>query len=126
VVLKFGSSVLADRHCLPRVVHEIYRYCRRGHHVLAVSRRSAMTDRLLAEARYWSTPPAPELAVSELLAIGERREAQVGRFLEAVAAPLDEEERGALGADRGRCAGFAKVGPSTRQGLRARAEGWTA
>ena len=48
VVLKFGSSVLADRHCLPRVVHEIYRYCRRGHHVLALSRRSAMTDRLLA------------------------------------------------------------------------------
>lgn len=55
-----------------------------------------MTDRLLAEARDWSTPPAPELAVSELLAIGERREAQVGRFLEAVAAPLDEEERGAV------------------------------
>lgn len=64
VVLKFGSSVLADRHCLPRVVHEIYRYCRRGHHVLAVvSAIGNETDRLLAEARYWSTPPAPELAV---------------------------------------------------------------
>lgn len=36
VVLKCGGSVLADRHCLPRVVHEIYRYYRRGHHVLAV------------------------------------------------------------------------------------------
>lgn len=59
------------------------------------------TDRLLAEARYWSTPPAPELAVSELLAIGEWREAQVGRFLEAVAAPLDQEERGALGQING-------------------------
>jgi len=72
VVLKFGSSVLADR-CLPRVVHEIYRSYRRGHHVLAVvSAIGNETDRLLAEARYWSTPPVPKLAVAELLAIGER------------------------------------------------------
>jgi hypothetical protein len=64
VVLKFGSSVLADRHCLPRVVHEIYRYIRRGHHVLAVvSAIGNETDRPLAEVCYWSTPPALELAV---------------------------------------------------------------
>ena len=76
VVLKFGSSVLADRHCLPRVVHEIYRYYRRGHHVLAaVSAIGNETDRLLGEARYWSNPPAPEPAVAELLATGERQSA---------------------------------------------------
>lgn len=76
VVLKFGSSVLADRHCLPRVVHEIYRYYRRGHHVLAVvSAIGHETDRLLTEARHWSTPPAPELAVAELLATGEQQSA---------------------------------------------------
>jgi homoserine dehydrogenase len=76
VVLKFGSSVVTDRDCLPRVVHEIYRYYRRGHHVLAaVSAIGHETDSLLSEARCWSTPPAPESAVAELLATGDRQSA---------------------------------------------------
>lgn len=76
VVLKFGSSVLEDRHCLPKVVHEVYRHYRRGHRVLAVvSALGGTTDRLLKEARYWSIPPKPGCAVAELPATGERQSA---------------------------------------------------
>jgi homoserine dehydrogenase len=76
VVLKFGSSVLPHRDSLPAVVHEIYRYYRRGHRVLAVvSAIGRFTDLLLEEAKHWSSPPAPDLAVAELLATGERQSA---------------------------------------------------
>ena len=76
VVLKFGSSVLSNRDCLPAVVHDIYRYYRRGHRVLVVvSAIGRHTDLLLDEAKFWIDPPAPDTAVAELLATGERQSA---------------------------------------------------
>jgi aspartokinase len=50
VVLKFGSSVLADRSSLPEVVSEIYRVVRTRWRVIAVtSAFYGVTDALLAE-----------------------------------------------------------------------------
>lgn len=72
VVLKFGSSVLPDRSCLPAAVHEIYRYYRRGYQVLAVvSAIGRQTDVLVDEAKYIATPMAPDAALAALLATGE-------------------------------------------------------
>jgi homoserine dehydrogenase len=72
VVLKFGSSVLGSRDELPTAVHEIYRWYREGHPVIAVvSAIGAATDGLLAEARAISPEPEPH-ALAELLATGER------------------------------------------------------
>jgi homoserine dehydrogenase len=76
IVLKFGSSVLANRDSLPAVVHEIYRCYRRGQYVLVVvSAIGRHTELLLDEARYWKDPPAPDTAVAELLATGEQQSA---------------------------------------------------
>lgn len=76
VVLKYGSSVLADHESLPAVVHDIYRYYRRGCRVLVVvSAIGAQTDQLLGMARRVTDPPAPEEPVAELLATGERQSA---------------------------------------------------
>jgi homoserine dehydrogenase len=76
VVLKFGSSVLANRDCLPQAVHHIYRYYRCGQPVLAVaSAIGRHTDLLLDAARYWMATPAPDSAVAELLATGEQQSA---------------------------------------------------
>jgi homoserine dehydrogenase len=76
VVLKFGSSVLTNRDCLPQVVHHIYRYYRCGQPVLAVvSAIGRHTDLLLDAASYWMATPAPDSAVAELLATGEQQSA---------------------------------------------------
>lgn len=76
VVLKFGSSVLSDRSCLPAVAHEVYRYYRDGYHVLAVvSAIGRHTDLLLDEARHITSAMAPDVAVAELLATGEQQSA---------------------------------------------------
>lgn len=72
VVLKFGSSVLRSRGDLPAAVHEIYRWYRDGHRVVAVvSAIGATTDSLLAEASLVHDEPEPG-ALAELLATGER------------------------------------------------------
>jgi homoserine dehydrogenase len=72
VVLKFGSSVLGSRDELPGAVHEIYRWYREGHPVIAVaSAIGAATDGLLAQAREITSEPEPH-ALAELLATGER------------------------------------------------------
>lgn len=42
---------------------------------MVVSAIGRQTDLLLGEANYWSTPPASDLAVAELLATGERQSA---------------------------------------------------
>src|SRR5277367_2350933 len=75
MVLKFGSSVLRKRADVPALVHEIYRWYRRGHRVLAVvSAIGEHTEALLAEAQ--ALCPCPEdYATAELLATGERRSA---------------------------------------------------
>jgi homoserine dehydrogenase len=70
-VLKFGSSVLAGEEDLPLAVHEIYRFLRAGHRVLAVvSALGRTTDRLLEQARRYGDDLAPP-AVAALLATGE-------------------------------------------------------
>lgn len=72
VVLKFGSSVLRAPGDLPGAVHEIYRWYRDGHRVVAVvSAIGDATDLLLAEAHDFATEPEP-YALAELLASGER------------------------------------------------------
>ncbi|MGH8204962.1 MAG: homoserine dehydrogenase, partial [Steroidobacteraceae bacterium] len=72
VVLKFGSSVLRSRGDLPAAVHEIYRWYRDGHRVVAVvSAIGSTTDSLLAEASLLQAEPEPG-ALAELLATGER------------------------------------------------------
>lgn len=76
VVLKFGSSVLADRCCLTAVVHEIYRYYRRGYDVLVVvSAIGRHTDVLLDQARDITAAMAPDTALAALLATGEQQSA---------------------------------------------------
>lgn len=76
VVLKFGSSVLADSSCLPTVVHEVYRYYRGGYQVLVVvSAIGRHTDLLLDEARHIATAMAPDTALAALLATGEQQSA---------------------------------------------------
>jgi homoserine dehydrogenase len=76
VVLKFGSSVLADSDCLPNAVHEIYRHYRRAGQVLVVvSAIGRHTEALLDAARHWSNPPSPDTALAELLATGEQQSA---------------------------------------------------
>ena len=48
VVMKFGSSILADVECVPRAVHAIYRHVQRGERVIAVvSALEGETDQLL-------------------------------------------------------------------------------
>lgn len=75
-VLKFGSSVLADRACLPAVVHEVYRYYRRGCEVLVVvSAIGRYTDCLLEQARQIADPITADIALAELLATGEQQSA---------------------------------------------------
>ena len=75
-VLKFGSSVLADRDCLAAVVHDIYRTYRRGRRVVAiVSAIGRHTDTLLEEAHSVAGTAAPEAAIAKLLSTGEDRAA---------------------------------------------------
>ena len=70
-VLKFGGSVLRSEDDLPRVVHEIYRYWRRGSQVLAVvSAFGGHTDALLEKSRTYAEEPHPE-ALASLLFTGE-------------------------------------------------------
>lgn len=72
IVLKFGSSVLRSRSDLPGAVHEIYRWYREGHRVIAVvSAIGSTTEWLLAEGCVLKAEPDPH-ALAELLATGER------------------------------------------------------
>jgi homoserine dehydrogenase len=121
VVLKFGSSVLRARGDLPSAVHEIYRWYRDGHRVIAVvSAIGDATDLLLAGARDLASEPEP-YALAELLATGERASAALlGIALDRVGARarvVDPRDIGLLaigtvldsepvGVDRERLKGF--------------------
>lgn len=70
-VLKFGSSVLRNDSHLARAVHEIYRWVREGHRVIAVvSAMHNATNELLARAQSFGSGAADQ-AVAALLATGE-------------------------------------------------------
>jgi aspartokinase len=77
IVLKFGSSVLRSIDDVPNVVHEIYRWYRDGHRVIAVvSAIGNTTETLLQQARRLSATPEP-FALAEQLATGERASAEL-------------------------------------------------
>jgi homoserine dehydrogenase len=70
-VLKFGSSVLLSEADLPAAAHEIYRWVRNGHRVLAVvSAIGRTTEELLVRAHTFG-PGISDHAVAALLATGE-------------------------------------------------------
>jgi homoserine dehydrogenase len=71
IVLKFGSSVLRSEADLPTAVHEIYRWIRNGHRVIAVvSAIGNGTEELLARAHAYGASVSDH-AVAALLATGE-------------------------------------------------------
>jgi len=75
IVLKFGGSVLADPSRLPLVVHEIYRWRRQGHDVVAVvSAFAGVTDALVQVGRAHGVQPTPH-AVAAVVANGELQSA---------------------------------------------------
>jgi homoserine dehydrogenase len=77
IVLKFGGSVLRDEVDVWRAVHEIYRWTRTGHKVLAVvSAFEGQTDVLLKRANKFG-PRASEHATALLVATGELTSAGV-------------------------------------------------
>ena len=84
VILKFGGSVLRDPADLPLIVHEIYRWWRRGHRVVAVvSAYAGTTDALLARAESTHERPTPFVRAA-IAAGGEMQTAT------ALAASLDQ------------------------------------
>lgn len=75
IVLKFGGSVLHADADIAAVVHEIYRWVRSGHKVVAVvSAIEGQTDALLDRAAQYG-PGANEHATALLLATGELQSA---------------------------------------------------
>jgi homoserine dehydrogenase len=75
IVLKFGGSVLRDEATLRRAVHEVYRWRREDHQVVAVvSALAGQTDALLGTARSICDLAAPA-AVAALASTGELRSA---------------------------------------------------
>src|SRR5947209_11696239 len=71
IVLKFGSSVLRSEDDLPRAVHEIYRWYRQGHRVVAVvSAFAETTDKLLKKAESRAASP-DAWATAALVSTGE-------------------------------------------------------
>jgi len=71
IVLKFGGSVLRDEDSLRLAVHEIYRWWRAGHGVVAVvSALAGRTDECLRVAQAVCAAPAPE-SVAAFVATGE-------------------------------------------------------
>jgi homoserine dehydrogenase len=70
IVLKFGSSVLQSRSDLPQAVHEIYRWIRRQHNVVAVvSAFAGETDRLLGTVKEYGDGNSE--AIARIVATGE-------------------------------------------------------
>jgi homoserine dehydrogenase len=75
IVLKFGSSVLRSTDDIPNIVHEIYRWYRAGHAVIAVvSAIGKTTEALIRDSRTLTESPEP-FSTAELLATGERTSA---------------------------------------------------
>ncbi|HEY5404343.1 MAG TPA: hypothetical protein VIK24_15825, partial [Pyrinomonadaceae bacterium] len=70
IVLKFGSSVLRSEDDLPAVVHEIYRWWRTGHHVVAVVSAFGNTTDDLTRRAYNVCDQPDDALVAALLATG--------------------------------------------------------
>jgi len=77
IVLKLGGSVLRSAGSLRLAVHEIYRWRRAGHPVVAVvSALGGETDELLRESRRACAHPAPG-SVAAAVALGELKSASL-------------------------------------------------
>ncbi|HEX8875881.1 MAG TPA: homoserine dehydrogenase [Phycisphaerales bacterium] len=98
VVLKFGSSILADERSLPIAVHEVYRHIRAGKKVVAVvSAMGCTTNKLLEQAARFGPSPDP-VGVAALAAIGEAQ--SVGLLtlaLDRAGVPANALDHAALG-----------------------------
>lgn len=98
VVLKFGSSILADERSLPIAVHEVYRHLRAGKKVVAVvSAMGSTTNKLLEQAARFGPSPDP-VGVAALAAIGEAQ--SVGLLtlaLDRAGVPANALDHAALG-----------------------------
>jgi homoserine dehydrogenase len=98
VVLKFGSSILADERSLPIAVHEVYRHLRAGKKVVAVvSAMGCTTNKLLEQAARFGPSPDP-VGVAALAAIGEAQ--SVGLLtlaLDRAGVPANALDHAALG-----------------------------
>ena len=98
IILKLGGSILTGEADIAAAVHEIYRWVRRGHKVIAVvSALHGATDRLLARAhRYGDTPS--ESAVASLVATGELTSAShIGLALGRSGIPAEVLDAAAIG-----------------------------
>lgn len=99
VVLKFGSSVLADETALPAVILEIYREIRRGHRVVGVvSAFGSTTDDLIRSARdKFGENPDPA-CLARLLETGEAvSAATLGLALDQAGVPARILDPGQIG-----------------------------
>ncbi len=97
-VLKFGSSILANEGMLPRAVHEIYRYVRQGHQVVAVvSAFHGETDRLFAHAKRYGDQADP-VAVASLVSLGEAHAVSLlGLALDQAGVPVNVLDSAGMG-----------------------------
>ncbi len=97
-VLKFGSSILPVEGALPHAVHEIYRYVRQGHLVVAVvSAFAGETDRLLNHARKYGEAADPS-ATASLVSLGEANSvALLGLALDQAGIPVNILDSAGMG-----------------------------
>jgi len=117
IILKFGSSVLRSENDLQTAVHEIYRWWRDGHQVIAVvSAFGETTDELMSRAHSICDEPdaaalatllaTGEAASSALLGIALKRAGMPACVLDAVQAGLRTSGSGLdadlIGVDTGR------------------------
>ena len=73
IVLKFGSSILADSRSMPNAVHEVARYVGQGYKVIAVvSAIAGETDRLF-QTLVALNPDADHHHVADFVSTGERQ-----------------------------------------------------
>lgn len=98
IVLKFGGSVLADLVSLGDAVHEIYRWRRDGHQVVAVvSAFYGTTDRLLAKVAELC-PGAARETVAATVSLGEcESAAALAAVLDRAGTPATVLMPGAIG-----------------------------
>ncbi len=97
-VLKFGSSILAKEELLPRAVHEIYRYVRQGHYVVAVvSAFAGETDRLLNHTKKYGDSADPS-ATAAFVSLGEGHSvALLGLALDQAGIPTNVLDSAGMG-----------------------------
>ena len=75
IVMKFGSSILADVDCVPRAVHAIYRHVQKGERVIAVvSALEGETDHLLGMVEKLDADADPH-RIASFVGTGETRSA---------------------------------------------------